>query len=70
MPAKEVTSTFRTGDWVVVTEPGPWFGKTGDITVVPDNLRDRADWIVIVTAGGQGVGFFEEHLMLDPREWS
>lgn len=67
MTANEATDTFKAGDWVVVTEAGPWFGKTGEIARVPDSLRDRADWIVIVTAGGTGVGFFERHLMLDPR---
>ena len=63
----ERTNAFRQGDWAIVVELGPWFGKSGEVMPVPDNLRDRADWIVIVTAGGQGVGFFEEHLMLDPR---
>lgn len=70
MAEHERTNTFRQGSWVVVVEPGPWFGKTGDLMPVPRGQRDKADWIVIVTAGGVGVGFFESGLMQDPRVWT
>ncbi len=66
----ESLSIFRRGEWVVVTEPGPWFGKVGEIGgSVPEKLSDKGDWIVLMTAGGIGVGFFEEGLMHDPRVW-
>lgn len=69
MAALERTSIFQPGKWVVIIEPGPWFGKTGEAMAVPRGQRDKADWIVIVTAGGIGVGFFERDLMVDPRVW-
>ncbi len=61
--------TFKPGDWVIITEEGPYLGKTGELLPCPEEHSDQADWIVLITAGGIGVGFFEQDLIPDPRKW-
>jgi hypothetical protein len=61
------TSPLYEGQWVVITELGPYFGRTGELLKSPD--KNKADWVVIIDCRGIGVGFDEVDLMPDPRVW-
>ncbi len=68
--AKERTVTtpkYKAGQMVVVVAPGPWFGRTGELAESPD--KKQAQWVVVVTVGGLGVGLDEVDFIPDPRVW-
>lgn len=62
------TSKFSVGDWVIVSSPGPFFGKVGEIVEAANaQARERGiEWWVLFTVDA-GAGFQASDLMRDPR---